>query len=69
MPRVIGGGMGYQAGERSPDSIVESGEPVIVDGEQVGTVILARGAPASTAAGTAFLERINCGNWLPPLTR
>ncbi|MFW6097152.1 MAG: sensor histidine kinase [Chloroflexota bacterium] len=56
---VIVGGMGYQAGERPADSVVESGEPVIVDGEQVGTVILARGAPALTAAGTTFLERIN----------
>ncbi len=56
---VIVGGMGYQAGDRLPASVVESGTPVIVDGEQVGTVILARGAPALTAAGTAFLERIN----------
>lgn len=56
---VIVGGMDYQAGERLPANVVESGTPVIIDGEQVGTVILARGAPALTAAGTAFLERIN----------
>lgn len=56
---VVVGGMGYDAGEQLPPGVRLSGAPVIVDGEQVGTVIHARGAPAITAAGTAFLERVN----------
>lgn len=56
---VVVGGMGYEAGEQVAAGVIESGAPVIVDGQQVGTVIHMRGAPVLTAAGTAFLERIN----------
>lgn len=56
---VIVAGMGYQAGEQLSADSLGNGTPVTVDGERVGTIIQMRGSPALTAAGTAFLERIN----------
>ena len=52
-------GTGYEVGEQVPASVIQRGAPIEVDGEVVGTVIQMRGAPVVTAAGTAFLERIN----------
>jgi signal transduction histidine kinase len=57
--RVVVAGMGYQLGEQVPATVVESGAAIEVDGQRVGTIILTRGAPVVTAAGAAFLERIN----------
>lgn len=57
--QVVVPGMGYQSGAFVPASVLESGTAIEVDGVRVGTVMQMRGAPVVTAAGTAFLERIN----------
>ena len=56
---VVVAGMGYQEGDRVAADALQGGAPIEVDGERVGTVIEMRGTPVFTAAGSAFLERIN----------
>lgn len=56
---VVVAGIGYQVGEQIPESTLQGGAPIVVEGEVVGTVVQLRGAPVVTAAGSAFLERVN----------
>ncbi len=56
---IVVAGAGFQAGEQVDVRTLQRGSPVMVDDTVVGVVIQRRGAPVVTAAGNAFLARMN----------
>lgn len=55
---VMGGGA-FRPGDSVPQGAIERGEPIVVDGEAVGTVVFLGGQPQLDPREQAYLQRTN----------
>ncbi len=57
--RVVLAGAGYNVGELAPESVQKQGIPVLVDGQEVGQLVLPEGFNRLLESEIAFLDRVN----------